>query len=167
MKIIECKHWSMAGKNCGICAIGKFKRPSHGVCTQLCVGKLVDAPSNVIRERVGPGTELANLIKHHLPTVNMMACNGCRELADKMDEWGSDECLNHIDEIEAAMIENSKKKVGRLFNWIGLMAVKMTQDWTPRSLIEQAIENARQQPPPSSPPQAGDAEQSYPTSPPA
>lgn len=56
----------------------------------------------------GPGTELKALLAkfgiHASPTC------GCNKMAEKMNEWGPDESLNHIEEIVDVMEETANKR---------------------------------------------------------
>lgn len=56
----------------------------------------------------GPGTELKALLAkfgiHASPTC------GCNAMARKMDAWGPDESLNHLEEIVDVMEETAKKR---------------------------------------------------------
>ena len=37
---IDCPHWRDCGiKGGGCCAVGKYNRPSFGVCLHVCLGK--------------------------------------------------------------------------------------------------------------------------------
>lgn len=56
----------------------------------------------------GPGTELKALLAkigiHASPTCK------CNSMAKKMDQWGPEESLNHIEEIVDVMAETAKKR---------------------------------------------------------
>lgn len=61
-----------------------------------------------VPEIPGPGTELKKLLAsigiHASPTCK------CNTMAKKMNEWGPDESLQHIDEIVDVMEETAKKR---------------------------------------------------------
>ena len=60
------------------------------------------------RPEAGPGTELKALLAkfgiHASPTC------GCNAMARKMDAWGPDESLKHLEEIVDVMEETAKKR---------------------------------------------------------
>lgn len=79
----------------------------------------------------GPGTQLKQLLArlgiHASPTCK------CNSMARKMDEWGPDESLAHVEEIVDVMEETAKAR--------GLPFLRAAG----RLLVKRAIHNARKQ----------------------
>lgn len=71
---------------------------------------------------VGPGAELKKLLAkfgiHATPNCK------CNKMARRMDEWGPDECLKHIEEIVDVMEEEARKRSLPFLRGIGRFMVR-------------------------------------------
>ena len=66
MTKVDCKHWIDSGIRAGgDCAIGAYRRPSFGVCVDVCKA----------REPVGGGTPQPP--EANLPEKQLTRCRGC------------------------------------------------------------------------------------------
>lgn len=90
-----------------------FDRVGDTAICRTCGRKVPNAPLGRLVAQCkpksrGPGTQLKALLAmlgiHATPTCK------CNKMARQMDEWGADECLNHVEEIVDVMEETAKKR---------------------------------------------------------
>lgn len=77
-------------------------------------GHSVGDESDVIRNKLyGPGTELLRIYE----AAGVPSCDACKELAQKMNNWGVEECRKRLEEIFADIFPRAKEWLNQKHPW--------------------------------------------------
>jgi hypothetical protein len=80
---------------------------------------------------------VGSTLKDMLARIGVKACWGCLNLAQRMDDWGPDECEAHMPEILEIMEDNAQKR-----NWMKLIPFREAGS---KLLVQRAIKKVREQ----------------------
>lgn len=95
-----------------------YRRIRHMYSLKSSFGQLGTA-----RETKGAGSELKALLSSM--GIHASSTCSCNKMASKMDEWGPDESLNHIEEIVDVMQATAKKRGLPFFRLAGKTLVRI------------------------------------------
>lgn len=99
---------------------GRQSVKSCGTCGKKSTGKTVH-----VRNRTdGPGTQL--LLAYE--SAGVPHCQACRDLAAKMDEWGTQACRQRLDEIVEDMMPRARAWVAENKPWIRKLLPRVLED---------------------------------------
>lgn len=97
-----------------------------GVPELIFHGHSASEDGESIRHKLyGPGTELLKSYE----AAGVPSCDACKELAQKMNNWGVDECRQRLDEIVADIMPRAKEWAKEQYPWVPRLLLGAVEDW--------------------------------------